>query len=98
MSDSVKVWLHGLAAAIVDGGVTGGLLILVDPKAFNFGSGTTLLLSISAAFGLKGALLYLKQSPLPSAGVTISKDTASSSTITLQPKPTVNPESTGIAK
>ena len=73
LSKQIRIWLHGLAAALISGGasgiVTSFAAIGIDPQKFNLGAGLYSTLQIGAAAGLINAVLgvafYLKQSPLP---------------------------------
>ena len=66
MESKVRVWFHGLAAAMIGGLSTAASAALVDSQAFNFSHGGLVALAkVSATGGLIAALAYLKQSPLP---------------------------------
>ena len=71
---TVRLWLHGLAAAFIGGGsgaVSAGLgALLADPDHFNPANGglTRILTVMSSTFLVSGILsvtAYLKQSPVP---------------------------------
>ncbi len=75
MKARTKVWFYGLISGII-GGVAGAIdsslaLMIIAPSQFNLGPElfrtleTALILGLFA--GLKCAVAYLKQSPLPSA-------------------------------
>lgn len=66
MSGSTKIWLHGLAAAIITGAAGAVSTALVAPSAVNLThAGLLTALKVAAISGLIGAAGYLKQSPLP---------------------------------
>lgn len=61
-----KLWVRGLVAALVSGAVTGCTSMIVDPSHFNlFGGGAKPLAEMAITSAIVGALLYLKQHPLP---------------------------------
>ncbi len=68
-----KLWLHGLAAAVIGGGssavVSGVTLGAIDPSHFNFGHEFGRTMEVMGVLfiinGLMSAFAYLKQSPLP---------------------------------
>ncbi len=62
-----KAWSYGLVVAIISAAADGFLLNFVDPQTFNMQGGFKALLSVSALFGLKAGVLYLKTHPLPEA-------------------------------
>jgi hypothetical protein len=63
---TLRMWLHGLAAAAVGGASTAASAALVDSQAFNFThAGLVALAKVSATAAFIAALAYLKQSPLP---------------------------------
>lgn len=94
MSNNVRLWLHGLFAALIGGGasaVSGGFAnILVDPKDFNIGSGggwhlaQTMLVTFFVS-GALAAFAYLKQSPLPTESVEVIEQTTKTTTVTATP-------------
>ncbi len=66
MSDTVKVWLYSLFAALIGGAVNSVAATYVAPEVFNFShAGLIKLGQLALAGGLLGLLTYLKQSPLP---------------------------------
>lgn len=73
MTIKQRRWLYGLAAGFIGGASTSidsGLVIMIaEPKAFNLDANVIKTLgtmaSIGALAGLKVAVAYLKQSPLP---------------------------------
>lgn len=75
MSRTVKLWLHGLAAAAIGGGssaVTGSVSVnLIDPDHFNLATHAALLKMLELIVvlfvmnGILSAMAYLKQAPLP---------------------------------
>ena len=83
MSESMKIWLHGLAAAAITGAATtgGGVLsaMAFAPKmVWNVEFWATV--GGSAVFGaVFGAVLYLRKSPVP-------EGTSSKTTITVETK------------
>lgn len=64
MRRTVLLWLHGLVSAAIGGFASGIVLVVGDPSHFNFDDGWTRLWRMSLLFGVAGAGLYLKQSPL----------------------------------
>jgi hypothetical protein len=63
---NLRVWLHGLAAAVIGGVSTAASAALVDSQTFNFThAGVVALAKVSTTGGVIAALAYLKQSPLP---------------------------------
>lgn len=64
-------WIYGLMAAFVSGGasaVTSGITVTaMDPADFNLQTGRfyTLVGALFAVNGLMGAMMFLKQKPLP---------------------------------
>jgi hypothetical protein len=60
VSKSTRVWLHGIAAALVSGASTGVAGVVVAPEL----TGVTLA-KMAALNAVIGVALYLKQSPLP---------------------------------
>ena len=73
MSESTRVWLHGLAAAFIGGGASAVTAVAaamgVAPDTFNFSSGFGKMAKLTGlVFLMAGAMAafgYLKQSPLP---------------------------------
>lgn len=76
MSTSVRLWLHGLVAAVIGGGagaVTAGVSAsVIDPSHFNFGGELShtlrLMLGIFVVNGILSAFAYLQKSPVPPEG------------------------------
>lgn len=62
---SVKMWLYGLVATVINGFASGVVLSIADPEHFNIFSGRRELLTVSLVMGLLGAANFLKQHPLP---------------------------------
>jgi hypothetical protein len=60
-----KLWLRGLLAAAINSAVSGLSVIVADSQTFNLSSGIKPLLSVVGLSAVTGALLYLKQHPLP---------------------------------
>ena len=61
-----KMWVHGLAAAVISAAASGITLVIVDPNSFNFtASGLQHLGTVCGVQALIAAAAYLKQSPLP---------------------------------
>jgi len=67
MSNSTRLWLHGLGAAFIGGGATSLSTVLVAPDRFNMTSlsGFGHLVVVAIVAGIVSAAGYLKQSPLP---------------------------------
>jgi len=73
MDKQLKVWLHGLVAAVISGGAGGVVNSLaavgIRPDAFNFNNSfksTAELAGVSFLFcAFLGLAFFLKQSPLP---------------------------------
>lgn len=64
MSDYIKTWLKGLAAAAINGAATAAAAVAIRPDVFL--QDIMALAKLAFVGGLMGVLLYLKQSPLPS--------------------------------
>lgn len=62
---NVKLWVRGMIAVTINGFASGIVLIVADPKAFNFDEGLRKLIMTSTVFALFGLANYLKQHPLP---------------------------------
>lgn len=66
-----KDWFKGLVAAFVSGGasaVTSGFTVsALDPKGYNFQSSKiyTLMLAMFLVNGIMGAMMFLRQKPVP---------------------------------
>lgn len=66
MKSGVRVWLHGLTAAMIGGLSSAASATVADSQVFNFSHGGLVALAkVSATGALIAALAYLKQSPLP---------------------------------
>lgn len=66
MTYRTRVWLHGLAAAAINGFGSGVTIVIVDPKDFNlFEGGALKLLTACLVFALLGLGTYMKDHPLP---------------------------------
>jgi hypothetical protein len=62
----IKLWRRGLLAALIGGAVSGCTSMIVDPAHFNlFNGGARPLAEMATTSAIVGALLYLKQHPLP---------------------------------
>ncbi len=81
MKGKTRVWLYGLLSGII-GGVAGAIdsslaLMIIAPSQFNLGPELFRTLETAGILGLfaglKCAVAYLKQSPLPSTKVTKPK-------------------------
>lgn len=76
MNDKVKLWLKGLAAALIGGasaGITAGFAAAgVAPDSFNLSAGLPALFKLAGACAIVNSVLsmaaYLKQSPIPPNG------------------------------
>ena len=94
MNKDTKTWLHGLIAALIGGfasAMDSGLaLMIIAPDKFNLGPalwktlGTVTVLGILS--GLKVMFAYLKQSPVPTDSIEVTKTTVQSTTVTATPK------------
>jgi hypothetical protein len=62
---SVRMWVKGLLAAVINGFASGVVLIIAEPTTFNIHEGAEKLFWTSVILGLLGAANYLKQNPLP---------------------------------
>lgn len=66
MTYRVRVWLHGLVAAVINGVSTSAVVILADPTTFNlFQGGAAKLGLVAATAGALAFFTYLKDHPLP---------------------------------
>lgn len=67
MTDTTRVWLHGLGAAAIGSSASSVATILVAPDRFNLTSlsGTGHVLMVAAVAGMVNAAAYLAKSPLP---------------------------------
>lgn len=70
MNPSVKMWLHGLGAALIGGAASAVTVTLVAPDQFNLFDPVALqrLVSVVGVSAIVSAAAYLKQSPLPPGG------------------------------
>lgn len=62
---TLRRWVHGLVAAVINGCASGVVLVIADPIDFNIWTGREKLISTSLVLGLLSAANYLKTSPLP---------------------------------
>lgn len=62
-----RMWVRGLAAAVINAGASSVTVVIVDPHNFNLDAGLGKLLSVMAVSATVGAALYLKEHPLPEA-------------------------------
>lgn len=60
-----RVWLKGLASAVIGGASTAVTLVIVDPMTFNLETGLSKLGTVVVVNAIVSAALYLKASPLP---------------------------------
>lgn len=60
-----RMWVRGLAAAVVNSVASAGVVAIVDPSDFNLTSGLPKLGSVCGGAAIMGFFLYLKQHPLP---------------------------------
>lgn len=60
---ALKPWVKGLAAAVISSIASGIVVVIVDPITYQ--GEWEKLAKISAALGIWGAAMYLKQSPVP---------------------------------
>lgn len=68
---NLKIWLHGLLAAVIGGASTAASAALVDTVTFNFShAGLIALGKISASAAAISTIAYLKQSPVPAMSTT----------------------------
>lgn len=73
LSKQVRSWAHGLIAGVISGGASGvtngSVASMIAPETFNLHAGLGKLLGLLLATfiiqGFMGAMMYLKQSPLP---------------------------------
>lgn len=94
MGLTTKHWLLGIWAAFALG-LFGSLdssfiLINADPATFNLGPQFNHTVKVALIFGLfagaKGVIAYFKQSPLPTAEVTITKTQTQTTNVTSENK------------
>ena len=62
---TLRQWLHGLAATVINGFASGVVLIIAEPEHFNIWDGRQKLITVSLVMGIVAAANYLKTSPLP---------------------------------
>ena len=62
---NVRLWVRGLIAAAINSAAGAGAMMIVDPKDFNIYEGLPKLLMVMVTLAITGALLYLKEHPLP---------------------------------
>jgi len=61
-----RLWFKSLAAAVIGGAASAGLLVYADPQHFNFShDGLVALGKLAGGGAILALLAYLKQSPLP---------------------------------
>jgi len=60
-----KLWLKGLASAVIGGAASAVTVTIVDPTNFNLNEGLQKLGTVALVNAIIAAALYLKQSPLP---------------------------------
>lgn len=60
--NTVKLWLKGIAAAIIGGAANAITLYIVDPSSF---SDWTKLAKLAGVSALVSCAMYLKRSPVP---------------------------------
>lgn len=88
---SWKVWLHGLAAALISAffSAVAGTLALPTVFAFDTRNGWANLIKIATPSAILAVALYLKNSPIPSLTLTTDTETpttSTKSTLTVTPK------------
>lgn len=94
MGMSVKHWLKALAAAVilsVAGSLDSSLALMgLVPGTFNLGPGFNTTLKLSLVLGLlagvKGAVAYLKQSPLPTSEATVTETQTKTTNVSVENK------------
>ncbi len=73
---NLKIWIHGLFAAVIGGAATAASAALVDSGTFNFShAGLMALGKISLTAGAIATIAYLKQSPVPAISTTAKETT-----------------------
>ena len=60
LSKTTRLWLHGIAAALISGASTGVAGVIVAPEI-----AIVTVAKMAAVSGVIGVAMYLKQSPLP---------------------------------
>jgi hypothetical protein len=84
MSTTVRIWIHGIIAALIGGGANSVVGVVsagwVLPNQVNTGAGLhTALALMGVQFAFGGAIsvaLYLKQSPVPADWITPKQEDA----------------------
>lgn len=77
MGTRSKIWLKGLAAAIIGSTAQSVVLVIVEPLSFNpfFPGNWRRLLTVMVAAAILSAAMYFAQSPLPAlATITPEKE------------------------
>ncbi len=65
---NLKTWFKGLGVFVLSSLITAAATMTLDPASFNFSKAGLEKVGLAAlVIGIKAVLLYLKQSPLPSA-------------------------------
>ncbi len=72
---TTKTWLTTLAATAVMGVSSGVILIVADPRTFNF-EHPAMLAKTAAAFTLVKMLAFLQKSPLPNMTEDVAQNVA----------------------
>lgn len=62
---NLRIWIHGLGAAVIGGGANAITVIIIDPLKFNLQDGWKNLLMAVVVSSILSAAMYLKSSPLP---------------------------------
>ncbi len=65
LSKNARVWWRGLVAAIVAAASNAITVMIVEPQHFNLQDGFDKVGQVALSSGFVGAVLYLKQHPLP---------------------------------
>ena len=60
-----RLWTRGLIAAFINSAAGVGTMAVLEPEHFNIHEGFPKLATLFLALGISGALLYLKEHPLP---------------------------------
>lgn len=70
---NVKVWLHGLVAAMISAFATGAAGVFALPTVFTFNKiGFINMVKLGTIPAIVSAFLYLKASPLPAISATVT--------------------------
>jgi len=64
----LRTWAKGLLSAVIGGVANSVVLMIADPKTFNFQNGIGNLGTVAVTSAIVSAGMYLKQSPLPGCG------------------------------